>query len=484
MSGHATERACELWSGDGLCDAVACSVLATISDVRESLVAQQFVGRQERQFVRLATWMEKIDVAHQRRALNAPSAFHWSVIASDLMASLFRAHSPSPIARRYMESFQASSVREAWESHLGQFGRYAISVAHFAGESLTLDGIDLRLPQALPATPYSFSSEQGCVRLIGIKDGRSVQFLVDGQPCSVDLSKRMGPVYQAKGGRLTVHRAAELTAGGQRPVLQPHEFSHTDLDEFRDVSASTPESQCGLIDEVESALACLQSYVPRDFSRLVRSMRALALKPPESGGALAVADPLLPGAALLTEGRHPLVLAEDFLRVDAASRFVLLRESVCLLERPDRAFGYSPWRDRPCGAIERLADALVFERVLAFWIAVLERQETVGIELEYATFRVAKLCRQLSIAIASLRSVDVWSESAAALVRQLRDNVSSHQRDAESRGIGGDVDVVITAPEGFFKHLVDRDGASIRVDEMIDEHLRRYSIIDNANQPA
>lgn len=484
MSGHAGNSACGLWVGDGLCDAVACYVSATIREVREKLIAQRFSEREEREFLRLATWMQSVDIDHAHQVFSAPGAYHWSVIASELMQTLFHDQAPHPASLRYMEALGASSFSEAWKTHLGRFGLFAISVAHLAGESLTLDGTDLRLPQTLPATRYSFSNEHGHVQLIGIKSGRSIQFLVDGQPCSVDLSEKVDSGYETKGHGIVVHRAVEVEVGGQTLFLQPHEFNLGDLDEIRAVVASSPESQRGLTGEIESMLACLQSYVPKTFSRLVRSMRVLAFKPPESGGALAVADPLLPGAAVFTEGRHPLVLAEDFVRMDAASRCVLLQQSVCLSQRPAQPLGYSPWRDHPCTPLERFADALVFERVLAFWIAVVERQELAGIELEYAAFRIAKICRQLNIAIESLRSKGGWSESGEALLRLLASRVTSHQRNAETLSMGGDADVVVSATEGYLTRLSDRDGGTIRVDQMINEHLRRYSTLDAANQSA
>ena len=477
MSGPVEAGAPELWTGNLLPDAIYHQSVATIQSLQRRLSHQRRFGRAESEFLRLAKWVEKADPLAVRRVLESPSAYQWIRIADDFTACLLDRSTPSKrlLAHCRSECGEGDGTLDfsfAFAQHLRSFGLFAVSIAYHSEQSLSLDGTPLRMPGVLPATRWSFSNEFGSVELLGIKDGQELQFAVAGEPYSVKLlqkgARNLGP--------LTVHCAAELSVEGHSLTLQPHEFNASDLGVVRLVLACSPESQHGLRDEIESTLACLKSYMPRAHQQFLRTMRVIAFKAPENGGDLACMDPELLGAAVFTEGRHPLVLAEDFVRMEARCRFEMLRQSgspvASELGGPTH---YSPWRDRQCTSIELLGDALANERALSFWLQVLESGELAGVEWEYAAYRVATVLRQLEMALATLES-SLTSEGHGETLRDmLRIALKEHLAESESFGISGDTEVLLPAAEGYFAHHIDRVGNAVTVDQMIQEHCARYA---------
>ena len=458
MSARPTESsiAHRLWEDDTIFDH-AVRTAERVHALDRRLRKRKPRNEVEREFLRLVSWLESLDQAVTARIWADPRAFHWISVAE-------RSESRLNTSKKRLDE-------EAWNDHLIQFGLFGVSAAHLSGRSLSLNGIPLGTPEVLPATCWSISNECGTVWIRGIKEGKFLQLSIANQPFSITLGE---PAQDQFG--VTLHQAPQVSLSSGQVTLQPHEFHLSGIDELDAVVGSSPESQQGLLDELESSLACIESYVPTMYRQIVEQLNVIAFKPQELGGHWSGSSPQLPGAAIFTEGRHPLVLAEDLIREYYWNRFAALERTISLTECPAnrRPNAYSPWQNNPVSVRSLIGEVYVYERALSFWLSVISSNELIGIELEYAAFRVAKLCSELQIAMGPLHDENAISTDGRACLVAMAESLKDHLATAQWLGIAGDAGVIDIEPEGQFARRVDADGNILSVDRVIDQHRANH----------
>ena len=471
-----------LWLDESVLDRQHEATARTIETIRRGLSDCGRRSEEEREFLRLLTWSRSIDSRHADRVFTDPRGSHWARLAGELFQVVHGDSDWTPAMAEGLISSRTESTSTAWAAHLQRFSLIAVAIAHHAGVSLSLNETPLSTPDVLPATPWSISNDRGPVFVSGIRNGKFLQLRVNGHMQCIELPDRSTDYEHG----LTIHRAADVKVHGGRLSLQPHVFNVPRAGETRSVVAASPESQYGLVDEIESTLACIESYDPETFRQLAHYMRVIAFKAPEFGGAFSASCPVLPRAAVFTEARHPLVLAADFIvqfyrqRLGAIEEDFLCDGWVHPSSR-EECF-YSPWEDNACGVHRLFQSTYAFERVLRFWLAVIRSNELCGIELEYAAFRSIALARQLEIALAQLLDCQALTEAGSLACGAISASVAAHVSSADSLGIPADTAAIVIESEGQFTRLIDRDGRILRVSDVIDQHIVKYDIHEKTRQ--
>ena len=466
-----------LWHDDSVLRFKLTKTQSTIQSLKRMLESRSDRTDEQREFSRLLSWCESTDRKHCEKVFADPRAHHWAITAYDLFAAAYHGVRLPGSCQDYLNSIGADHPEQAFACHLRQFGLFAVSVAHYSRASLSINAVTVGTPNVLPATRWSISNESGLVEIGGINQGTRLQLLIDGRPFGVSLPDRTTRFPTG----LTIHCAPQVTCDSGVVSLQPHEFNVSGVRELRPVIAASPESQNGLIGEIESSLANILSYDPKSYYQIANHMKVVAFKPRDFGGRMHASSPLLPGATVVTDGRHPLVLADELLYEFYRNRISALREDGGIFRVTPGATllrtYYSPWSESPCPINELFFCRYALERVLNFWVAAIESNDLSGLELEYAAFRSTQLAHQLLLASAQLDTWASFTPLGSEYNEAIKNFLRRHIARIDALGISGDAELIGMGNEGqFFRRDGNQSSASDTAEQLLRRHVEHFDV--------
>ena len=189
------------------------------------------------------------------RVWTDPTAYYWVRLAYQLLANNLSGAHLDRLAEKYHEEIGVVSSHAALEFHLGQFGRFVLSLHYHAGSEYGfIEPLQVRLPFVIPATGLSIGTS-GVAEVLGIAKG-ILSLRSDGRTVRVRLEPgtRQGiPVRQCPVAR---HHDFELR-------LLPQAFNNLPgldfLDPVLGASLEFQEKHAGL---VEQTLKIIHQYAP------------------------------------------------------------------------------------------------------------------------------------------------------------------------------------------------------------------------------
>lgn len=475
------EVQCRLWDDDDVLRLKLEKTVGVVLALKQSLSSAVQRTAEESEFVLHVDWMQSVPPEHFERVFSDPRAYHWARVAFDLVSVVHHGATLSNGTQLYLDELGVGDPAIALAYHFNQFNLFVISLGFFSGASISVSPTPLNAPEALPATLWSFSCDQR-VELLGI-DGDRIRVQVAGNPHEHQL---LDQTTRYAGG-MTIHRGCQVETEYGNLVLQPHAFHVPGLRDIGSAATADVDAQSKIQETLESTLAMIRSHTPDTYRQLTTYMKVIAFKPAGAGGVFNTSCSRLPGAAIFTEPSNRLVLADDLIHEFYHNRLFALEEQVEFFDSSSidweaAATYYSPWRYDPRPIFGLFHAAYVFQRVLAFWIAVLESEELCGIELEYAKSRTAKLCRQLQITLPQLLRWAPFSSSGRQICEAIADAVASDAKRVQSIGITGHVDAVAITRDGRMAHVTGPDNVSISVNSELKQHIDENDIHGRTRQ--
>ncbi len=410
----------------------------------------------EGEFLELFHWSETISTDAFDRVAMDPRTYFWARLAFQICAAVRAGADLPPTAQSYKKAIGVETLEKLLEVHLDQYKALVIALAILDRRAVDFTPLQVRLPLAIPATPWSFSGNAE-LALTGLTPGGLVRAAVNG--CATELPLPSRSLQWSPD--LAIEVAPAMVPEQQGIFLQPHAFHIPSLEAIASaVSAGVP-FQWGSLDTARAALDWMRLYAPTAHSQFLHGMRTIALKPPSVGGASNTSCSRLPGAAVFTAKPDPAALAEDFVHELYHTRLFALEESSDFLlagevDPVTDAQFYSPWREDPRPLYGLLHAQYVFERVLQYWLAVLRDGAVAPSTRRHAAARAACLRIQLELATVQLGRHASFTSFGQTLFDALHALVMEGAAQTDALGI--DAETAAGPPEGVGDPANDLDG--------------------------
>ena len=460
----------ELWNDDAALHSKLHKTVGCLSAVAKSISTLPDASPPMMQFVQLHQWAQEVDGEIFERVFRDPRAYHYARTTFDLYVAKQSSQPPPQVTREYLEELGGLDFTVALDDHLTQFGKFACALAYLSGDDLDVLPVRLLLPDVLPGTGWTISGEAS-VKLCGVNKQGQLRLAVDGKPCLVALSEEV-----------TNHEVfrIELAPEVESIRLSPPTFNLPGLRDIRSVVASSVAGQGLYTDVLRDTLGMIEAFAPNTHRQIKQYMRTIAFKPAGAEGVFNTSCSRLPAASIFTGSRHHLVLADDLIHEFYHNRLFAIEELGGFFHE-DEDFGsvtsfYSPWRDDPRPAFGVFHAVYVFERVLAFWVAAIDSRQLSGIELDYASFRAAKLLRQLEIAIAQLIAWANLNERGQQILKLASDAVLEHREACEQLEIQDRVRAMVLGDDGNPGHRNNEAGTTVSATDDLRAHVGEYDV--------
>jgi HEXXH motif-containing protein len=272
-------------------------------------------------------------------------------------------------------------------------------------------------------------------------------------------------------------------------VLQPHTFNVPGLADIPSVVPTGVAYQWEVFEIAQKALQAMSQYDAATHRQFMESMRVIALKPESASGVVNTSCSRLPGAAVFTTYRHPLVLAEDFIHEFHHNRLFALEEAGDFLVADgidpirDEKF-YSPWREDPRPFYGLFHAEYVFDRVLEFWLNVVTDKTLDEETRRFAECRVACLRLQLEMTTIQLRTFATFTEFGQRLFDEIESAVFDKSQKIDALGIDGDVPAWTPMTNGTFSPDLDASDRQLTVAEVLQRHVERFDTFERCRSAA
>ncbi len=446
--------------------------LAALEAVSAALERNRPLAGDEAEFLDLRAVFDAAGAQHRRRVWSDPQAHFWVRRAYQLVATCVGGAPLSALDATYCAAIDARDPLDALRRHLVDFKRFIVGLSLLARHRLTFaEPYELRLPFAIPGTPFSIVGEGGLVirgvathRIEAIRDGAAIELRLRGSVRSDGVGILRAPVVR--------HGAAEV-------AMQPHAFALPGLP-FGDEIATVPlDYQAARARALRASLALIQRFEPRTFRTLARTIRIIAYKPRTIADFANMSHSELPGAIICSFVDDRYVSAASIVHEVHHNRLFLLEDMAPLFDEAavdafaDARF-YSPWREdlRP---LQGIFHALyVYVPVLRFWRAVALRHEGEGLLADLICDRLARIPVQLRLGVLQLRRYARFTREGATLFRALASEVAAL---TDARGAGElDVPAVRVSLVGTLEHETDESGRRMTVRDALAAHLAQSDL--------
>ncbi|WP_145352694.1 aKG-HExxH-type peptide beta-hydroxylase [Roseimaritima multifibrata] len=436
----------------------------------------------EAEYRRLLAWCQQAEEASFTQVFCDPRAYHWARVAFDLVAAVHRGAGISTGTAEYLRDLEIADPQKALAYHLNQFNVFVAALAVQSHVSVAFAPTLLNTPAFLPGTALSISHPSSQIHLCGVQPDGTLVVLVDGakRRCSTRPPLPQTNDKPTQHVEPTLHVGPQVACGKGSITLQPHAFNVPGLKDIRSVVSAQVEDQRDVIETLSSCLETILRFAPETHRQMEHSLRVIAFKPPGAGEVFNTSCSRLPGAAIFTASRHPLMLADDLIHEFYHNRLFALEERVAFLVdgidaiRPTTF--YSPWRDDPRPIYGLFHAAFVFERVHAFWISAVKSGYLADMQLAYAKSRAAKLGHQLQITLAQLMCWGEFTTEGRSICESISDSLKADLMVAESLRINGDTPLVDFDDQTGFQFDVDEAGEPIRTRDDVIRHIREYDL--------
>ncbi len=446
--------------------------------VHQVLSKRQPLNGQEGEFLRLFSWLHDAHTEEFCRIWTSPRAYHWSRVAYQLLGMLLGTTDTAPTIQAYMDAIAAETPREALDRHLQEFKAFAIALAWRTKQRLVLEGafVPTANPWSIPSTPWSVSAARS-LRITGVDStGRLCAQTDTGD---VELSLHENTCLPDRG--ISIFHAPVLIYGENEIHLNPHALDVPGLTAISTVVPVGVEFQWQHAACVQRALDAMKRYDPSSFDQFVASMRVIALKPEAEGTVYNTSCSRLPGAAIFTAFKHPLVMADDLIHEFRHNQLFAIEDVTPFFDKTrvdpigDPTY-YSPWRDDPRPLYGLLHALYAFTPVCRFWLNVFRCEKTIQQDREYAQNRVARLQVQLHVTMAQLADDAAFTEFGQVLFDELSQHVAALEKDIALTDISADSPSLTPNVDGTFAPTTDANGRALSVRESLISHAQENDV--------
>ena len=463
-----------LWSDGDVLNWKAEKAIGAMLAVGNTLQARGSRTQQEDEFLALLQWTKSVSSKAFNIAASAPTTYHWARLAFQLLSGIENDNLTEE-PRAYFKALNHRNAQDAFDFHLDQFKLFVLALAITDGTEISFEPFHVQLPVAIPTTPWSFDGDAE-LQISGVTAPRNLSTIVDGVPAEIPLPS----ASMEWNSRLSIHMAPTIQLGDNRIVLQPHAFALPDLPSMESVVPIGIDFQRDSLDHVLRAMAAIQLYDETTYLQFSQAMKVIAFKPESAGGVANTSCSRLPGAAIFTASKHPLVLAEDLIHEFYHNRLFAIEESSDFFAPgefdpvSDEKF-YSPWRQDSRPFYGLLHAEYVFDRVLKFWLGVMRATTSLdSSSVKYAKCRILMLREQLRLTTMQLRTFAKFTKFGQELFDRLDASIGESLGIAASLDICGDEIAWTPLANGRFNAVCGKSGPPLTVTEVLDRHIQQF----------
>jgi len=469
-----------LWSDLAPLEARHEKAARALVSVQLSLAQETPLEGGEAEFLKLFEQLTQADVDAFTEVWKQPQAYYWTRTAHDLVEACLGRQPESGVAVRYRKAIGAPMVQEALAHHLDDFKIFPLAVAYLTGEPCRFDRpLEVQLPWALPASPWSIESLAGkdTLSIIGLQDGL---LLVEqgGERHEISLHKTDSDQNQwaTDCPRVTLHRCPTVEHDGCQVRMQPHLFNLPDMADVVDVIAAGIPFQWQHQELLEETLQQIGAYAPEVFDQFRQAMRTISLKP-GLGGTSNTSYARLPGTCTCIVRGNSHILAERLIHEFHHNRLFAIEDQQSFFDLSEAdAIGdarfYSPWRSDPRPLYGIFHAVYVFVPVCRYWMCVLESAELDPSTREYASSQLATVAQRLQTGSAVLACYAHFTKFGKQLFGELRAEIARVAADVASLGLPENLPALEPTEGGYQKQRSCENGRELTVAEALEEHVR------------
>jgi len=382
-----------------------------------------------------------------RTVFSTPQGYFWNAITRTLLDVKLHGTTCPPLLKQFSEVF-GGDIERAVNSHLHDFGRFALAASAKAGKPVTFNhAVRLMGPSALPGTGIALlPSSAGTEFTIG-------ELNIDLTRAEVSPANSLEPwpgVTALRMPRWTgTHR--DIMVDGWDPM-----FNLSWVERYPQLHS--PDACEMFTATLSTALQCVDRYEPgllESISLMIDSVTPMDTS--ESGAEMCSGtfSPMF-GGCFLSNTTEPMFVAEMLIHEFCHTRLRLAQESISLFkpDSPSEAAFYSPWRDDP-RPLDAIAHGLfVFAKIAHFWLNVhhsgsespdirnlaLRRTGTLLYQLRYGFHEFTRYAQLSAYGEVFVKILENWIDALeTALKREQYDSLfpffSGVVRDASLRQI-------------------------------------------------